>query len=88
MLLVLSLGATPGPASGQRTWKYTVLPAMSFPSAKKMMWACPDRKIAGQVKVPDALNLMGGDGWELVAVICDKGGGEPFVTTHYFKQPH
>jgi hypothetical protein len=82
VLLALLLGAAPG----QRTWRYSLLTELSFPSLKKLMWSCPDRKIDDGTKTPDALNLMGADGWELVAVL-QEGGREPFVTVFYFKRP-
>jgi hypothetical protein len=87
VMLLLAMGAGPGPVIEKRTWKYTVLTQLSFPTLKQSMWAGPDKEMDAALKVPEALNLMGADGWELISVISDHSGREPYLTSFYFKRP-
>ena len=82
LLALLSIGASPT----SRGWRYSVLTEMSYPTLQKIVWIDADRKINEGAKVPDALNLMGAGGWELVAVTKDTDGQEPYMTTFYFKR--
>jgi len=87
VLLASSISFAAPPAGG-KVWQYAVI--MRISSGQKNLWGTGslNKHFQPDMIIPDVLDLMGADGWELVSVDRDgNAASDVSSTTFYFKRP-
>jgi len=90
VLVIVAIGflvqASPADPKPKR-FEYLLLTECDFPTLKKTMWVAKDFKIPDNSTIPDAINQIGNEGWELVSVLPDmRSSRDSPMTTYYFKK--
>lgn len=79
-------GCGPGPSAGPARWRYARVRPFTTVEKKVQWWVDAETapRISKDATEGAAIDLMGAEGWELVAIIQASGDDWP---TFYFKKP-